>query len=401
MARRGLALLAVTAAVLLLAAVLAVTFVGFSSTPRHSGGPPATALSRPRHSPAVAGAGGGAAAAPSVSAAQEPWQLEAPVGDEIVLPDVAPGAAAPAARAGLLEVFGGATTGGQLAEGVFTLDVSTGALVHVGNLGEPLADAAGAVIDGRGLVLGGRSPAPQSVVQGLVATSAPSPGIAGSVVAGSLPAPRSGAVAVTVGTVTYVVGGTDGTAAQPQVLATEDGRTFSVAATLRVPVAFPAVAAVGTSLYVFGGSARSGADAGRPVTTIQVVDTASHTVTLAGTLPEALSGAAAVTLGGQVFVIGGDTAAPGAPTSPAAPTPTGAASGSTGTPSATVWAFDPATTSLRRAGQLAVPVSHAGVAVVGQTAWVVGGESAGAPTAVVQSVTYQAPASPAAGTQSG
>ncbi|MGH9918208.1 MAG: PQQ-binding-like beta-propeller repeat protein, partial [Nitrososphaerales archaeon] len=49
-----------------------------------------------------------------------------------------------------------------------------------------------------------------------------------------------------------------------------------------------------------------------------------------------------------------------------------------------IWAFDPKTDRLLDAGRLQVPVSHAGVAVIGQTAWIVGGESSGSPVGSVQ-----------------
>jgi N-acetylneuraminic acid mutarotase len=132
-------------------------------------------------------------------------------------------------------------------------------------------------------------------------------------------------------------------------------------------VAFPAVAAVGGRLYVFGGQALTGPSAGQPVATIQVVNLATHAVTMAGRLPVPLAGATAVTLGGHVFVVGGDRGA--------------------GTTSGAVWAFDPSTLAVSTAGQLRVPVAHAGVAVVGASAWIVGGESNGAPVTAVQTLT--------------
>jgi len=371
--RRGLLVIAVLAAVLLLAAVLAVTFVGISGKPHAAHAAHAargiavsgtTAAARPS-APLTRTAGASAtrtASSPTVTAALEPWQLRAPIDAEVVLP------AAP--RSPLLEVFGGSTTGNQAAEGIFTLDPSTGALAHVGNLGQPLADATGAVVGGGDLVLGGDTAAPLSSVQGL-APNASGTSTTGSVplatVVGALPEARAGASAATVGAVTYVVGGTGGPAPDATVLATRDGRAFTTVATLRIPVAFPAVAAVGDKLFVFGGKALAGGGAGGPIATIQIVDLATHRVTIAGRLPVPLAGAAAVTLAGHVFIVGGDTAAV--------------------TTSGTVWAFDPSTLAVGTAGRLRVPVAHAGVVVVGGTAWIVGGESNGAPTAGVQTLT--------------
>jgi hypothetical protein len=53
----------------------------------------------------------------------------------------------------------------------------------------------------------------------------------------------------------------------------------------------------------------------------------------------------------------------------------------------TVWFFDPTAGTSTAVGQLPVAVSHAGVAVLGSTAWLVGGESDGTPVSAVQSVT--------------
>ena len=162
-------------------------------------------------------------------------------------------------------------------------------------------------------------------------------------------------------------------------------------ASLPVPVQFPAVAAVGNKIYVFGGVAASGADAGRPVRTIQVVDLKTHKVSDAGRLPEPLTGAAAAVLGHDVLVAGGNTAAtPVKKRGPAPPPPP--LRRTTTTSVSTVWWFDPASGRVRSVGQLAVPVSYAGVAVIGATAWLVGGESDGTPVSAVQSfVTVASP----------
>jgi len=376
---------AVTAvvAVLAVAALLALVFVGVSN-PGHLLSPGAahhragaarhaTGATAPKGtsrattpSPAPAGAARPVSTTgvttPSLQVAQTKWQLAAPVGDETAL--TVPGAPSE------LELLGGVTTGGRRADGVFVVNLTTGSLTLVGDLQSPLADAAGAVVGGRGLVAGGGTPAPQASVQGLPATAlAPAGRRAGATttVVGTLPSPRLGATAVTVGTVTYLVGGQDGAAAQPAVLATGDGHTFTTVATLPDPVAFPAVAAVGTDLYVFGGTALDGPSAGRPTATVQRVDPLTGRVTEVGQLPEPVAGASAVVLADQVYVLGGDA-------------------------SGTIWAATPAATdgarvAVRAVGTLPVPVSHAGVAVVGDTAWVVGGESAGAPVSAVQTVT--------------
>ena len=250
------------------------------------------------------------------------------------------------------------------------------------------------------------------------ALSAGSPTPTATVV-GSLPQARSDSSSVTIGSTTYVVGGYDGTNADAVVLGTTDGRTFSTVATLPVPVRYGAVAAVGGRIYVFGGQAITGAGAGQPVDTVQAVDPTRHHAAVVGHLPEPISGAAAVTLTGSVYVVGGEStvpqpstpgmgttqtsasssSSPGLGKSGAVPdarrTATGsailtaAASGTTNTVS-TIWSFDPISQRTEVAGRLQVPVSHAGVTVIGSRAWLVGGESGGTPVTAVQMLTPDA-----------
>jgi hypothetical protein len=194
-----------------------------------------------------------------------------------------------------------------------------------------------------------------------------------------LPAPRSDAAAVTLGTTTYLVGGYTGSAPTPQVLATTDGRSFQDVADLAVPVRYPAVAAEGRNIYLFGGQAVSGSAQDSDV--IQRVDLARHRTTVVGHLPVRLSGAAAFTLDGHIYLAGGAT-----PTTPANSPGEGTtqldgwaseATQATASenPLGQVWAFNPATDRVTSAGHLQVPVAHAGIAVSGGQAWIVGGES--------------------------
>jgi hypothetical protein len=322
-----------------------------------------------------------------------------------------------------LSVLGGLTTGNTSSSGIYTLDTSTGALAPAGDLTGPLHDASGAVIAGKDVVFGGGDATTVGVVQAFPEPSGPalsagSPTPTATVV-GSLPQARSDSSSVTIGSTTYVVGGYDGTNADAVVLGTTDGRTFSTVATLPVPVRYGAVAAVGGRIYVFGGQAITGAGAGQPVDTVQAVDPTRHHAAVVGHLPEPISGAAAVTLTGSVYVVGGEStvpqpstpgmgttqtsasssSSPGLGKSGAVPdarrTATGsailtaAASGTTNTVS-TIWSFDPISQRTEVAGRLQVPVSHAGVAVIGSRAWLVGGESGGTPVTAVQMLTPDA-----------
>ena len=170
--------------------------------------------------------------------------------------------------------MGGLTTGNASSSGIYSLNTTDGSLSRVGALGAPVHDAAGAVVGSHDVVFGGRAPSTVDTVQAFAST--PSVGAVGSsnavaTVVGSLPQPRSDSTAVTIGATSYVVGGFDGTNADPDVLATTDGHTFQSVASLPVPVRYPAVAASGGKIYVFGGQAITGPDAGQPVDDIQVI----------------------------------------------------------------------------------------------------------------------------------
>ena len=101
-----------------------------------------------------------------------------------------------------------------------------------------------------------------------------------------------------------------------------------------------------------------------------------------------------MTVGGELFVAGGESTAaqpqiPGVGTTQLGPggKSTGAVAGASSSPASTVstiWAFDPAARRLLPAGHLQVPVSHAAVTVAGGAAWIIGGESHGALVAAVQ-----------------
>jgi hypothetical protein len=169
-----------------------------------------------------------------------------------------------------------------------------------------------------------------------------------------------------VGGTAYVVGGYDGTNFDATVLATSDGANFSAVAALPIPVRYPAVAALGGRIYVFGGQTATG----EPTAAVQLIDPASRTARVVGTLPEPVTGASATTLQGVLYVVGGESSAAGG----TAPNPA-------------IWAFDPASRRALAAGVLRVPVSHASIATVGQRAWLVGGETAAGPVAAVQMLT--------------
>ena len=269
-----------------------------------------------------------AAAAPPVLDAAEsgllPWHLAAPLSREVVVPG----------SPGQVIVLGGLTSAGTSASGVYAVRTATGAARQIGALSAPLHDAAGVSFGGRALVFGGGSPVTVGTVQAFS-------GAGTARVTGSLPAPRSDAAAVTISGTGYVVGGYDGNRPDASVLATTDGRTFTTVAPLPVPVRYPAVATLDGMIYVFGGQAITGPDAGAAVNVIQAVDPARHTAAVVGRLPEPLAGAAAATLDGEVFVLGGDSPTARRPTPGLGTTQLSGQSGADRSAVPTIWAFDP------------------------------------------------------------
>jgi outer membrane protein assembly factor BamB len=185
-----------------------------------------------------------------------------------------------------------------------------------------------------------------------------------------LPGPRADAAAVSIGRTAYVVGGY-GAHSDRAVLSTSDGRSYHKVANLPVPVRYPAVTTWRGNIYVFGGETVYGPRPGVASRAVQVVDPASHSATLAGRLPVAVEGAAAATLDGVMYLAGGQS-------------PSGTAAGSHGELSS-IYAWSPQRRRALLAGHLFLPVSHAGLAVLGSRAWLIGGETApGAPTSAVQ-----------------
>jgi hypothetical protein len=346
--------------VLLALIVTAVVLVSSLATTSH--GRTAAPTSRPGASGVLTTSG-----LPAAEAGQLPWSLPNPISRLVLLAGSTPNQAV---------ILGGVDAAGSSAAGVYTLDTTNGQLAWVANLTGPLHDASGVVLAGHDVLFGGGN------AGGSVATVQSLPGTASSQppgstpalrasVTGQLPAARSDSSAVTIGNTAYVVGGYDGTTGDRSVLATTSGTSFRTVASLPVAVRYAAVAALGDHILVFGGEDVGGPQTGRPSTAIQQIDPATGKATVVGSLPEPLYGAAAATLGGVVYVAGGMTAS--------------AASGKH--PVATVWAYDPATRRMLPAGQLRVPVAHAGMTVLGSRMWLVGGTSTGgAPVTAVQMV---------------
>ncbi len=279
---------------------------------------------------------------PAVEAGLLPWQLPVPLSREVV--------AARSARG--LVVLGGLASSGST-DGVDLLDTRNGKLSASGTLVHPSHDAAGVALGPRILVIGGGTTAPAA------STQIESRGK--TVAGGTLAQARADAGAVTIGHTAYVVGGYGGPGMDPEVLATTDGRRFHPVTELPVPVRYPAVAALGSSVYVFGGLGANG----RPVDTVERIDPGTSDARVVGHLPRPLSAAAAGTIDGTIYLAGGRTLRG---------------------PTSAVYAFEPRGARLLRAGSLRVPVANAGAAVTGGRLWIVGGETRGGKTGHVQVV---------------
>ena len=289
----------------------------------------------------------GPRAAMTLQVMPAPYQLPAAVSREVLLP----------AASGLL-IIGGLNRSGASVSTVTSLDPVTGGTRPAGRLAQATHDAAGLVLGGRALVLGGGTASSVPTVQAFT------PGTPATVT-GAMSRARSDSGGVSAGPAGYVIGGYDGTRLDPEVLATRDGAHFRVAARLPVPVRYAAMAATDGLIWVFGGETAAG-----PTDVIQRIDAATGVAAVVGHLPRPVQGAAALSLGGQVYVAGG-----------------------AGTRD--VLRFDPATSRVSAAGQLPVPVGYAAAAVIGGIGYLVGGEDNGRPVPAV-TVFRLVPAAPAA-----
>jgi hypothetical protein len=293
----------------------------------------------------------------SIEAGVEPWQMNAPISRESVVPNGAG-----------LTVLGGITPSGSSLSTVSTLNPSTGAVAPAGSLADPVHDAAASTVGDKTFDFGGGSPDTFATVQSITTPSIPPGPATIGAVAGRLPAPRSDLAVATIpgpgggrtGTRSYIVGGYDGTNYLPDVFGTVDGTHFTRVASLPVPVRYPAVAAVAGKLFAFGGETPSPGSTTTATNDIQMVDPSSGQARVVGHLPQALYGASAFVIGGTAYVAGGQV--PG------------------GATLTTIEAFVPTTAKVLGAGLLPQADAFAGYTTVGSgkgaIGYMVGGEVA-------------------------
>ena len=257
-----------TVAILIAVAVLALTLRSGSSNHRN--------VSVSPKAPTAHGSADGGRKVVHLDATPAGWQLGSPLSRAVAFSD----------GTGLL-VAGGLDGGQNTVSTVLRIDPNTGATTSAGSLTVPTHDAAGGVLGSRRFVFGGGAQHVSDVVQALQPNGP-------STVVGHLPQPRADLAAVTIGTTVYLVGGYDGTNATRDVLATSDGVQFHTIAQLPVGVRYPAVAAVGDNVFVFGG-ALSGSES----SAVQQIDVRTGSARVIGELPSPRTEAAAVSIGGS------------------------------------------------------------------------------------------------------
>jgi outer membrane protein assembly factor BamB len=284
--------------------------------------------------------------AASVVATVAPFSLPAPLSR-----------AAAVADGSAFLVLGGLEPSGASSATVLRVDPQAGTVSVDGRLAVAVHDAAAAALSGAVFVLGGGRTVAAAGVQRYDRAAGSGAQAGTGTLSGSLPQARADGAAVLSGATAYLVGGWDGTALTGAVLATMDGTRVRKVGVLGEPVRYPAVAASGGSIWVFGGER-----GGRAVAAIQRIDLSTGAATLAGALPVAVSGAAAVTLGRQIYLLGGSV---------------------NGRPSDRIWRFDPGTGTVAAAGTLPYAVADAAACVVGDTAYLVGGETPSAVSTIV------------------
>jgi hypothetical protein len=272
-----------------------------------------------------------------------PFRLPAPVEREVAV-----------GHDGAIIVAGGLDSAGGSTNGVFRMNLATGALRSLGTVPQAFHDAAGAILGGGLYVFGGGAAQSSASVQRFdLATHT------GRVVA-NLPRALSDISAAATPNGIYLVGGYDGHLPRPEIYRTTDGTHFELVARLPVGLRYPAVAALGTNVVIAGGTSASGA--GNRVFSL---DTGTDRVRLIGRLPTAVAHAQAVTLGDAVYVVGGV--------------------GANGRVTGAVTRIDPSSHRILRVAG-AVRVSDAATVALSQSALVIGGTSSGGTTGAVRRV---------------
>lgn len=269
-----------------------------------------------------------------------------------------------------LVIAGGLESSGTTSS-VYTLDTTNGSQVLSVHTQVPVHDTSSAIINGNMEIFGGGSANSVNSVQSMPASS-----LAGFSTTSTLPDLRSDSTAVSIGNTSYIIGGYNGVQADPQVLETTDGKVFNSIGDLPIPVRYTTAAYINGLIYVFGGMAINGPNAGNPINSVQIINPVNHQITVAAwKLPEPLEAASAMVLNNELFIAGGQTNTLQPINVGIGTTQVSGISTTGSDTSGAIWAVDTVNGKFLNAGVLQAPVSNAGVAVIGSTAWLIGGEN--------------------------
>ena len=181
-----------------------------------------------------------------------------------------------------------------------------------------------------------------------------------STLVGHLPALNSDSAAAAIGGTAYVVGGYTGTAWLDTIVAWRPGSAAHVVAHLPAALRYAAVTAVAGGLVIAGGSLENGTASDAVLEYVP----STHRVIRLGRLPAPTTHAAAATLGGIAYVIGGRGAIVGSVTT-------------------RIVSVDVAARRIRAAGALRVGRSDLAAAAVGSRILLAGGHAAGGTVATL------------------
>ncbi|MFL5895528.1 MAG: hypothetical protein ACJ76Z_10520, partial [Thermoleophilaceae bacterium] len=243
-------------------------------------------------------------------------------------------------------VIGGLDRADASSSSIVRIGSGGAAARQTGRLPAALHDAAAATLGSRTLFVGGGNAGSSSGAIMLVAPGGTTTRV------GSLPTAASDVAAAALDGSVYVAGGYDGAKPLDTIVRVAPSGSGRVVAHMPLPLRYAAVASAGQRLLIAGGTSGT-----RATDAILSFDPATRRVRRIGRLPAPTTHAAAVTLGGHVFLIGGRGDAPD---------------------SQRDWtlAIDPATGRVRRAGHLPVALSDISAASLGDHALVVGGRDA-------------------------
>jgi hypothetical protein len=252
--------------------------------------------------------------------------------------------AAVAAPGGAAVLLGGLGPGQDSTATV--IDVGDASGVARGRLPVAQHDAAAAVLGRFVYVFGGGEIASYAHILRY------DPATGAVMVVGHLPQAQSDVGVATIGGTAYIVGGYNGSEPLDTIVAWRPGHHARVVARLPFGLRYAGVAAVGGRLVIAGGTLAGGvSDA---ILTYDPRDRGAVVET--GVLPRPLTHAAAVSLGGRAFLIGGRTSV---------------SSGRV----AAILALDPATSSAVAVGSMPTALSDAAAVATGDRIVVAGGES--------------------------